>query len=161
MDVRISPSRVRGTARAPPSKSYTHRAILAAGYAGGALVCNPLSSADTRATARAVEAYGGSVERVPPRGTERTSGERSDPRADDLEIVGFDGDPETPGDVISCANSGTTMRLTTATGALVDGLAVLTGDASLRTRPQGPLLDALKQLGARAESTRSNGQAPL
>ncbi|QLD84432.1 3-phosphoshikimate 1-carboxyvinyltransferase [Natronomonas halophila] len=146
MDVHISPSTVHGTARAPPSKSYTHRAILAAGYAGGAVVRNPLFSADTRATMRAVEAYGGST-------TELDDG--------DLEVVGFEGDPETPADVIDCANSGTTMRLTAATGALVDGLTVLTGDSSLRSRPQGPLLDALKQLGARAESTRSNGEAPL
>ncbi|MEF8808813.1 3-phosphoshikimate 1-carboxyvinyltransferase [Natronomonas sp.] len=146
MDAHISPSTVRGTARAPPSKSYTHRAILAAGYAGGAVVRNPLFSADTRATMRAVEAYGGST-------TELDDG--------DLEVVGFEGDPETPGDVIDCANSGTTIRLTATTGALVDGLTVLTGDSSLRSRPQGPLLDALKQLGARAESTRSNGEAPL
>lgn len=145
MDVHISPSRVRGSARAPPSKSYTHRGILAAGYADGAVVRNPLFSADTRATARAVEAYGGSSERADA----------------DLEIEGFEGDPETPTDVIDCANSGTTMRLTAATGALVDGLAVLTGDSSLRSRPQGPLLDALEQLGPRAESTRDNGQAPL
>lgn len=145
MDVHIPPSKVRGNARAPPSKSYTHRAILAAGYAGGALVKNPLFSADTRATARAVEAYGGATER----------------RDDDLEVLGFEGTPETPEDVIDCANSGTTMRLTTATGALVDELAVLSGDASLRSRPQGPLLDALKQLDAHAESTRGNGQAPL
>ncbi|MCY4729198.1 3-phosphoshikimate 1-carboxyvinyltransferase [Natronomonas gomsonensis] len=145
MDVRISPSRVRGSARAPPSKSYTHRAILAAGYGGGALVKNPLFSADTKATARAVEAYGGSTERVD----------------DDLEVVGFEGAPETPGNVVDCANSGTTMRLTAAAGALLEDLAVLTGDASLRSRPQGPLLDALGDLGARAESTRRNGQAPL
>ena len=145
MDVRISPSRVRGTARAPPSKSYTHRAILAAGYADGALVRNPLFSADTRATARAVEAYGGATERT----------------GDDLEVEGFEGNPATPADVIDCANSGTTMRLTTATGALVDGLAVLTGDHSLRSRPQGPLLDGLEQLDARADSTRDNGRAPL
>ena len=145
MDVRISPSRVRGSARAPPSKSYTHRAILAAGYGGGALVKNPLFSADTKATARAVEAYGGSTER----------------RGDDLDVVGFEGAPETPGNVIDCANSGTTMRLTAAAGALVEDLAVLTGDGSLRSRPQGPLLDALSDLGARAESTRRNGQAPL
>ena len=145
MDVRISPSRVRGRARAPPSKSYTHRAILAAGYADGAVVRNPLFSADTRATARAVEAYGGA--------TERTD--------DDLRVEGFEGDPATPEDVVDCANSGTTMRLTTATGALVDGLAVLTGDESLRSRPQGPLLDALEQLDARADSTRANGRAPL
>jgi len=64
MNVRISPTRVRGSVRAPPSKSYTHRAVLAAGYADGATVRNPLFSADTAATARAVEAYGGSAERV-------------------------------------------------------------------------------------------------
>jgi 3-phosphoshikimate 1-carboxyvinyltransferase len=145
MDLRISPSRVRGTVRAPPSKSYTHRAILAAGYAEGATVRNPLFSADTKATARAVEAYGGSTEQTDAAYT----------------VDGFEGAPETPSDVIDCANSGTTMRLTTATGGLVDGLTVLTGDASLRSRPQGPLLDALEQLGARAESTRGNGQAPI
>ncbi len=145
MDVTIAPSRLRGTARAPPSKSYTHRAILAAGYGDGATVRDPLVSADTRSTARAVEAYGGSVAR----------------EDSDFVVEGFEGAPETPADVIDCANSGTTMRLTAATGALVDGLTVLTGDASLRSRPQGPLLDALADLDARAESTRRNGQAPL
>ncbi|MFD1587478.1 3-phosphoshikimate 1-carboxyvinyltransferase [Halorientalis brevis] len=147
MNVEISQSGVRGAAQAPPSKSYTHRAILAAGYADGARVTDPLVSADTRATMRAVEAYGGSVD-----------------RSDDdsvLVIDGFGGRPSVPADVIDCANSGTTMRLVTATGALADGITVLTGDESLRSRPQGPLLDAVEQLGGRAESTRGNGQAPL
>ena len=146
MDVEISPSRVGGTVQAPPSKSYTHRAILAAGYADGATVTGPLVSADTRATMRAVAAYGGAVD-------------RSDD--DTLEVEGFGGCPDVPDDVIDCANSGTTMRLVTATGALADGITVLTGDDSLRSRPQGPLLDAVEQLGGRAESTRANGQAPL
>jgi 3-phosphoshikimate 1-carboxyvinyltransferase len=53
------------------------------------------------------------------------------------------------------------MRITTACAALAPGLTVLTGDESLRSRPQGPLLDAIRQLGGRAESTRGNGQAPL
>jgi 3-phosphoshikimate 1-carboxyvinyltransferase len=53
------------------------------------------------------------------------------------------------------------MRLTTATAGLIGGLAVLTGDTSLRSRPQGPLLDALEGLNVRADSTRNNGQAPL
>jgi 3-phosphoshikimate 1-carboxyvinyltransferase len=145
MDARVSRSTVTGRARAPPSKSYTHRAILAAGYADGAVVRDPLDSADTRATMRAVDLYGGDV--AEPDG--------------DFEVVGFDGRPEVPADVIDCANSGTTMRLTTATAALADGLTVLTGDSSLRSRPQGPLLDAIEQLGGRAESTRGNGQAPL
>ncbi|PSQ19979.1 3-phosphoshikimate 1-carboxyvinyltransferase [Halobacteriales archaeon QS_9_67_17] len=145
MNVTVTPSRVCGTARAPPSKSYTHRALLAAGHAERARVLNPLDSADTRATARAVEAYGGDVMRD----------------EDAFTVEGFDGRPKTPPDVIDCANSGTTMRLTTATAALGDGLTVLTGDDSLRSRPQGPLLDAIDDLGGRAESTRWNGQAPL
>ena len=147
MDVTISQSTVEGHAQAPPSKSYTHRAILAAGYADSATVADPLVSADTRATMRAVEAFGGSVDH--------------DEDANQLHIDGFGGDPETPEDVINCANSGTTMRLTTAAAGLAGGLTVLTGDESLRSRPQGPLLRALDQLGGRAESTRDNGQAPL
>ena len=146
MDITIGTSTVAGTAQAPPSKSYTHRAILAAGYADGATVKAPLVSADTKATMRAVTAYGGSVD-------------RSDEQA--IEVTGFDGRPETPDTVIDCANSGTTMRLVTATAALQDHLTVLTGDDSLRSRPQGPLLDAVGQLDGRAESTRENGQAPL
>ena len=145
MDAHVSPSRVAGRARAPPSKSYTHRAILAAGYGDGATVRDALVSADTRATMRAVEAFGGRVERD----------------GQVLEIEGFGGDPRTPDDVLDCGNSGTTMRLVTGCAALPDGLTVLTGDGSLRSRPQGPLLDALGQLGSRAESTRDNGQAPL
>ena len=145
MDVTIPESRVAGRVRAPPSKSYTHRAILAAGYGGEATVTDPLVSADTRATIRAVEAFGGTVDRGD----------------DELAVTGFGGQPAVPDDVIDCANSGTTTRLVTACGALADGLCVFTGDESLRSRPQGPLLDAIDQLGGRAESTRDNGQAPL
>ncbi|SNR32407.1 3-phosphoshikimate 1-carboxyvinyltransferase [Halorubrum vacuolatum] len=147
MDVHVTSSTVGGSARAPPSKSYTHRAILAAGYSDGATVRSPLVSADTRATARAVTAFGGQVER--------------DDGADTFEVAGFGGRPTVPDDVIDCENSGTTMRLVTGTAALGDGGTVLTGDGSLRSRPQGPLLDALGDLGVRAESTRGNGQAPL
>ncbi len=147
MDADISQSSVSGEVQAPPSKSYTHRAILAAGYADGATVHDPLVSADTRATARAVEAFGGTV--------------THDENAGTLEIDGFGGTPDVPDDVINCANSGTTMRIVSAAAGLADGLTVLTGDDSLRSRPQGALLRALDQVGARAESTRSNGQAPL
>jgi len=145
MNVELTPSTLSGAARAPSSKSYTHRAILAAGYSGGALVYDPLVSADTKATMRAVDAFGGDVTR----------------ESDHLVVDGFDGRPDVPADVIDCANSGTTMRLVTAAAALADGATVLTGDSSLRSRPHGPLLDAVASLGGRAQSTRSNGQAPL
>ena len=145
MDARVSRSTVAGTTTAPPSKSYTHRAVLAAGYGDGAVVRDPLASADTRATARAVEAFGGEVEKRP----------------DEWRVTGFDGRPAVPADVIDCGNSGTTMRLVTAAAALADGATVLTGDRSLRSRPQGPLLAAIEELGGRAESTRDDGRAPL
>lgn len=145
MEVTIGSSGVAGTASAPPSKSYSHRAILAGGFSTDTQVNNPLVSADTRATMRAVEAFGGRVS---------TEG-------DTVRIDGFAGEPSVPGDVIDCANSGTTMRLITATAGLADGWTVLTGDDSLRSRPQGPLLDAITQLGGRGVSTRNNGQAPL
>ena len=145
MQATITASRVSGRARAPPSKSYTHRALLAAGYADGAFVRHPLVSADTRATARAVDLFGGETEQ----------------RDGDWEVSGFGGRPGVPDDVVDCANSGTTMRLVTAAAALADGTTVLTGDSSLRSRPHGPLLDALSELGGTARSTRGNGQAPL
>jgi len=141
----VTQSTVSGETQAPPSKSYTHRAILAAGYADSATIESPLLSADTRATMRAVEAFGGTI-------TEKEG---------TLVVDGFDGTPSVPADVIDCANSGTTMRLVTAAAGLADGLTVLTGDESLRSRPQGPLLRAIDQLGGQAESTRNNGQAPL
>jgi len=145
MDATVRRSAVAGTARAPPSKSYTHRAVLAAGYGPGARIVEPLVSADTRATTKAVEAFGGAL----------------DVEEDVLVVTGFDGRPAIPDDVVDCANSGTTMRLVTAAAGLADGLSVLTGDESLRSRPQGPLLDAIADLGGRAESTRGNGRAPL
>jgi len=158
MDVHVTNSTVRGTTRAPPSKSYTHRALLAAGYSDGATVRSPLVSADTRATARAVTAFGGAVE---PMSGDAAADVSVPDDADALVVDGFDGRPGVPDDVIDCANSGTTMRLVTAAAALADGTTVLTGDGSLRSRPQGPLLNALADLGVRAESTRGNGQAPL
>ncbi len=145
MDVTIEPGSVSGRVWAPPSKSYSHRAILAAGYADRATIERPLVSADTKATMQAVRQFGGSV----------------DIESESVAVTGFAGQPAVPGDVLDCGNSGTTTRLVTGTAGLVDGTTILTGDRSLRSRPHGPLLDALEQLGATARSTRANGQAPL
>ncbi|MFB6154240.1 MAG: 3-phosphoshikimate 1-carboxyvinyltransferase [Halodesulfurarchaeum sp.] len=145
MEATIEPSTVSGRVQAPPSKSYTHRAIFAGGYAGEVLVERPLLSADTRASLRAIGAFGADWTQV----------------EDGVEISGFRGQPEVPSQVIDCRNSGTTMRLASGTAALVAGITVLTGDRSLRSRPQGPMLDAIEQLGGMARSTRGNGQAPL
>jgi 3-phosphoshikimate 1-carboxyvinyltransferase len=145
MRVSISKSSVKGEVFAPPSKSYTHRAITLAALSKESIVRRPLISADTLATIRASEMFGASVKR----------------EEENLIIHGFNGKPNVPDDVIDAANSGTTLRLMTAIAGLTDGITVLTGDSSLRTRPNGPLIKVLNQLGARTCSTRGNERAPL
>lgn len=145
MRISISKSSVKGEVFAPPSKSYTHRAITLAALSKESIIHRPLLSADTLATIRASEMFGATVKR----------------EEENLIIRGFNGKPNVPDDVIDAANSGTTLRLMTAIAGLTDGITVLTGDSSLRTRPNGPLLKVLNQLGASACSTRKNERAPL
>ncbi|MDY6764513.1 MAG: 3-phosphoshikimate 1-carboxyvinyltransferase, partial [Halobacteria archaeon] len=109
-------------------------------------VVNPLRSSDTEASIRCSKAFGARV---------RSESE------EDLVIKGTNGSPRTPEDVLDCGNSGTTLRLFTGEAALCNGITVLTGDESLRSRPNGPLLDALNSLGVEASSTRYDGCAPL
>ncbi|MCX9080704.1 MAG: 3-phosphoshikimate 1-carboxyvinyltransferase [Candidatus Methanoperedens sp.] len=145
MKLTINKSEIKGTVNAPPSKSYTHRAITIAAMSKKATVHNPLISEDTKATIRASEAFGATIEI----------------KDNSLLICGFDGKVKIPDNVLDVANSGTTLRIMTAISSLVDGATVLTGDASIRTRPNTPLLNALNDLGAVTFSTRNNGMAPL
>jgi 3-phosphoshikimate 1-carboxyvinyltransferase len=145
MELTIRKSNIKGAINAPPSKSYTHRAIAIAALSKKAIISNPLISEDTKATIRASEAFGAEVES----------------KKDSLIIKGFNGKLRVPDNVIDVANSGTTLRIMTAVASLVNGATVLTGDASIRTRPNTPLLNALNDLGAEAFSTRNNGMAPL
>ena len=156
----MAPSRVSGRVEAPPSKSYTHRGVLAGALAEGTVALgNPLASADPRASARCAGLLGADVDE----GAEGRGGDAGEGGGDgeDWTIRGVGGEPRVPPDVMDCGNSGTTMRLFAGASALCDGVAVLTGDASLRDRPNGPLLDALTALGAPARSTRGDGRAPL
>ncbi|MCS7094872.1 MAG: 3-phosphoshikimate 1-carboxyvinyltransferase [Thaumarchaeota archaeon] len=134
-----------GEVRAPPSKSYTHRALFVASLAvGESVVTNPLVSRDTTATFGAIKGFGADLELL--EGFAIVEGR----------------EPRVPEDVINALNSGTTLRIATAVGSLVkEGYSVLTGDDSLRRRPMQPLLDALSQLGVEAWSTRRNGCAPV
>lgn len=143
----VERSAVSGEVYAPPSKSYTHRAILITALGAGGIVKRPLLSADTRATVAASEAFGARIR-------------LNDEVKNEVKIVGVSDRPQTPEDVINVLNSGTTLRFCSAVASLTDG-AVLTGDASIRTRPNGPLLSTLSELGATAFSIRNNGKAPL
>ncbi len=145
MKVSVSTSKIKGEVFAPPSKSYTHRAITVAALSDECVIRRPLMSADTLATIRACEDFGANIE--------QSEGK--------LKIVGLNGKPFVPNNVIDVANSGTTLRFMTAVAALTNGVTVLTGDSSVRNRPNQPLLDVLNRLGVEAYSTRGNGCAPL
>ena len=67
-----------------------------------------------------------------------------------------------PSDVLDCGNSGTTLRLLTGLMAGQAGkYAVLTGDASLRSRPQRRIIDPLRALGAQLDGRNNGALAPL
>ena len=146
MRVRISPSHVSGRVSAPPSKSYTHRAVILASLAEGECnIINPLASRDTLASLNACKALGVQIELFS--GLWRVSGT---------------GQVYTPEDIINVENSGTTLRIITAVSALAPlGYTVLTGDESTRKRPMQPLLDALRRLGVECWSTVRDGTPPI
>ena len=145
MNVKVSKSDVWGTVEAPPSKSYTHRAIVIGSLGHYAKITKPLLSADTLATVDACRAFGAEIRQ----------------EGDYLEIAGVIGKPKVPDNVIDAKNSGTTMRLCMSVASLAEGATVFTGDSSLRRRPNGPLIKALNDLGAVCYSTRGTGTAPI
>ena len=59
-----------------------------------------------------------------------------------------------PEDALDCGNSGTTLRLMIGQAARLNSPISLTGDASLRGRPNGDLLDLLKMGGVEVRSVR-------
>jgi len=145
MKAKVDISVLKGEVLAPPSKSYTHRAVVMASLGEQTIVKRPLLSDDTASTIKACKALGALIRE----------------KGDSLIVDGVKGKPSVPDSIIDVANSGTTLRLLMAVSALCDGTTVLTGDDSIRTRPNTPLIDVLNQLGASVISTRDNGMAPI
>lgn len=63
--------------------------------------------------------------------------------------------------VLDCGNSGTCARLMLGVLAGQDGVATLTGDASLRRRPMGRVAVPLRRMGAGVEAAGEPGRLPL
>ena len=145
--VRVHPGSLSGTVRVPGDKSLSHRALIL-----GALVGDPVEvagvapSGDVRSTASALRGFGASVDLAP----DPTSGQLNGTVAGPL------GEPD---DVLDCGNSGTGLRLLAGVAAGIDGMTVLTGDASLRRRPMDRIRDPLTLLGARTDG-RDGGRRP-
>ena len=137
--------RLEGAARPPGSKSITNRALLLAGMARGTShLTGALASDDTRYMAQALREMGVSVD-----------------APDDTQfVVRGEGRLAAPVGPLFLGNAGTAMRFLTAAAALVDGPVTLDGDAHMRRRPIGPLVQALKALGVEVEA-QAGGLPPV
>jgi 3-phosphoshikimate 1-carboxyvinyltransferase len=123
--------------RAMPSKSATHRALVAAALADGvSVIQRPLDADDTRRTLEGLRRLGVRIE--------------EDHR--DWIVRGAAGAP-VGGGTIDLGASGTSARFLTALAALGGHRSVLDGSPRLRERPMDELLGALSRLGATIQTS--------
>ena len=136
-----------GKIRVPGDKSISHRALMLGALAVGRTeISGLLEGEDVLATAAAVNALGA----------------HTSPAGDGLwavDGVGVGGLIE-PEDLLDLGNSGTAARLLLGILATHPLTAFVTGDASLRRRPMGRIVEPLSRIGARFV-TRKGARLPL
>lgn len=136
---------VAGEVTPPPSKSVSHRMLnLALLHSSAANIEHLLRAEDTDLFLTALREIGFVVEAE----GEPVRLRRSQTAA---------GSPRT----IDCGNAGTMFRLLVASLSTVPGEWLIDGTPRLRERPVGPLVAALRQLGAEIECLEAEGFAPL
>jgi 3-phosphoshikimate 1-carboxyvinyltransferase len=143
-----SPRRITGTVSPPGDKSISHRAAMFNAIAHGeAIIENFLRGADCLATLNCLRRLG-----VKWRWREDGS----------LHVVGAGKNGlREPDPVLDCRNSGTSIRLLSGLLAAQPFFSVLTGDASLRSRPMARVIEPLGQMGAQIWGRNGNSKAPL
>ena len=147
MQARRPKAPLAGTIAVPGDKSISHRALMFGALAVGRTeITGLLEGEDVLATAAALRAMGAGAERVAD-GSWRVDG------------VGLGGLGE-PDDVIDLGNSGTSARLLLGILATHPLTAFVSGDASLRSRPMGRVIEPLSHFGAQFKS-REGGRLPL
>jgi len=137
MDIEIYPltNNLMGEITAPGSKSYSHRAFIAASLAEGiSVIKNPITTGDAAITMKNL----------------RNLGVKIIKSSDNSYIVKRDQESFKKNKFpLDCGNSGTSIRIFSALSLLVKGGLILTGDFLKLKRPIIPLLNALKNLGAK------------
>lgn len=140
-------NRLTGSIRVPGDKSISHRALMLGALAiGRTEISGLLEGEDVLATAAAVNALGAVAERA-------AEGRWT------VDGIGIGALTE-PRDLLDLGNSGTAARLLLGMLATHPITAFVTGDASLRRRPMGRIVDPLSRFGARFV-TREGARLPL
>lgn len=132
----------------PGSKSISHRFLIASALARGeSTLSNVLGCEDTSLTMEALRALGVPI-------TCEGTG---------IRVSGSAGNFALPGTKtrLFVGNSGTSFRLLLSVAALTEGAVLLTGTDRMKERPIGPLVEALRGLGARIEYTGGEGYPPV
>lgn len=128
---------VTGTVRLPGSKSMTARALVLAAISDGPSTLHaPLRARDTELMAAGLRALGLQVS-----------------TQDDNRWVVRPGPLRGPAHV-DVGLAGTVMRFLPPVACLADGPVTFDGDPQARKRPLGPLIEALRSLGAQIDSDR-------
>src|SRR5689334_2307175 len=136
-----------GTIRVPGDKSISHRALMLGAFAiGRTEITGLLEGEDVLATAAALNALGAAA--APTNGRKWA-----------VDGIGIGALTE-PEDLIDLGNSGTSARLLLGMLASHPLTAFVSGDASLRRRPMGRVIDPLSRIGARF-ITREGARLPL
>jgi 3-phosphoshikimate 1-carboxyvinyltransferase len=131
---------VRARLSIPGSKSMTNRAVVLAALADGpGSIVNPLHARDTALMRQAVTSLGATIKDI------RHNGPAVATAASTWRVS--PGWPRTDTSV-AVGNAGTVMRFTPPVAALTPVAADFHGDARASQRPVGPLLAALRDLGA-------------
>jgi 3-phosphoshikimate 1-carboxyvinyltransferase len=131
---------------APPSKSYSVRALLLGALAeGSTLVTNCLDADDTRYALEALRTIGFAIRGNFKEGV--TIGERVSMSANEVPLF--------------IGNAGTAMRFLTGILSFVPGRFVLDGEQRMRERPIGDLVEVLVKIGAEVEYAEREGFPPL
>ncbi len=119
---------------------------------GSATVTNFSPGADCSSTLDILRALGVEIDREP--------GQEGLGDMVHINGVGMHGFAE-PSVILDAGNSGTTTRLMSGILAGRDIFAILTGDASIRSRPMGRVVAPLRQMGAEIFGRKDNTLAPL
>lgn len=136
-EIRIVPKPLNGVITVPPSKSLSHRAIIAASMAEGTSTINNISpSEDILATIEAVQALGAKVELKDKKAFIKGS------------IIS-----EKPKSCIDCKESGSTLRFIMPLGLLSGDEICFTGRGGLKNRPLAPFIDIFDEQGIFYSST--------
>jgi 3-phosphoshikimate 1-carboxyvinyltransferase len=139
---------VSGRVSLPGSKSYTNRALPIAALADGvSTISGALDSDDTRFMVSALQALGIDVE--------------ADWKSGRIRVHGQDGHIPASEALLYLGNSGTSMRFLTALVCLGMGTYRLDGNAAMRQRPIGPLIDGLRSMGIGVHELGDAGFPPI